>query len=793
MNKMHILILILFISLTLSERYVSDYYNNVTNILNKYPKIDIDYIFYKPNKESKKESNEPSSDIFQNIFYDYYQTSVPLYSDKMKCYFPIKKNISLKLDTEYENATKTKNISKFLGKYFIKSLKGKCEQYYVERWYYTLCPLIGAMQTLSYLKSEDNKKEDEKPEVNYLGYEIDFDYDNNTIFLENIDEKTKKYLEQKYSDDIEDIYENNLYNNKAENSKIIGIHNNVVKFYGENVYDGSRFNNYKKIFKLEYKTSFSDEKKIFTADIIKTINNNLILINQTLSMDKLLYINKVNKIKILKKDLIAKNDYLYHFFNQSSFIYDEYLYSSKISLGLCVNKNCMITISNDDSVYKIDTIVDQKFALLEKGLNKDIKKYENAKEYYCLFYDDDRLYFFGKGEIEELTETEEAYTLILYGKDLDIENTEEIMILLNNTFSDYDNMLFINSIFSKYIRLKYESKINETHYIVKMLNKNDILLFEKQISLDEKYIIVKNNTNKKKDNHKKEEQKYAILGNEKNISLDKPIVIEKDILQIKNSSDKLSFYKVENNKEFFFTFEISSYYTNIRESYSSFIFSNNKKIKQGDYELLIDKKNNAIIIRQLKDQKNNEEPLAFTINNNKIGSSIKYGVAFINYTFYVNSYFNDEKNKEESEIILKYKINNDNEKYDINYMIINQLNSTNIIIDDIKFIDSIPFDIFKNIYIYNQKYLLDDNTVYIDTFEKGDYCEPIKANRKVIINYSCDEEGIYDFKLTKVHEDKKSICVYNYYAKSRFLCNPNYMMKNYLKKSGTKTSCYLDS
>ena len=115
------------------------------------------------------------------------------------------------------------------------------------------------------------------------------------------------------------------------------------------------------------------KKKIFTADIIKTINNNLILINQTLSMDKLLYINKVNKIKILKKDLIAKNDYLYHFFNQSSFIYDEYLYSSKISLGLCVNKNCMITISNDDSVYKIDTIVDQKFALLEKGLNKFYK------------------------------------------------------------------------------------------------------------------------------------------------------------------------------------------------------------------------------------------------------------------------------------------------------------------------------------------------------------------------------------------------------------------------------------
>ena len=68
----------------------------------------------------------------------------------------------------------------------------------------------------------------------------------------------------------------------------------------------------------------------------------------------------------------------------------------------------------------------------------------------------------------------------------------------------------------------------------------------------------------------------------------------------------------------------------------------------------------------------------------------------------------------------------------------------------------------KNIYIYNQKYLLDDNTIYTDILEKGDYCEPIKANRKVIINYSCDEEGLYDLKLMKVYEDKKNICVYKY-------------------------------
>ena len=163
----------------------------------------------------------------------------------------------------------------------------------------------------------------------------------------------------------------------------------------------------------------------------------------------------------------------------------------------------------------------------------------------------------------------------------------------------------------------------------------------------------------------------------------------------------------------------------------------------------------------------------------------------MNSTLYLNNYFSDGKNKGESEIILKYKINK--EKFDINYMIINKQKSKNIFINDIKFYDKVSFYLFKNIYFYNQKYLINDSTTFVDIFEKGDYCEPIKANRKVIINYSCDEEGIYDFKLMNVYEDKKNICIYNYYARSRLLCNPNTMMKNYVKYSPVKTFCYLDN
>jgi hypothetical protein len=199
---------------------------------------------------------------------------------------------------------------------------------------------------------------------------------------------------------------------------------------------------------------------------------------------------------------------------------------------------------------------------------------------------------------------------------------------------------------------------------------------------------------------------------------------------------------------------------------------------------------NGILINQVNN--NTNESIAFIVNKNTKEDKFKYkyGIIYMNSSLYINNYFGEGKNIQ-SEIILKYKIKE--EKYNINYMLINLQKSNNIFINDIKIRNSISFDLFKNIYIYNQKYLLDNSTIYIDTLELGDYCEPIKANRKVIINYICDEEGLYDLKLMNVYEDKKNICVYNYYAKSRLLCNPNTLMKNYKKFSPVKTLCYLDN
>ena len=102
---------------------------------------------------------------------------------------------------------------------------------------------------------------------------------------------------------------------------------------------------------------------------------------------------------------------------------------------------------------------------------------------------------------------------------MNIENSDEIILLFNGTLPENDNVLIMNTIIGKFIRLKYVSRINETHYHVKLINKQDKNVFDKDISLDDKYIIVKYN-NDKTEYKKSREHKYIILGNEKNISLD---------------------------------------------------------------------------------------------------------------------------------------------------------------------------------------------------------------------------------------------------------------------------------
>ena len=783
MNKALASVVIYILCFLYTIEYESSYYKNFSNILDKNPKVDIDYIFTNP-EIMKNQKDNPSKNIFQNIFYDYYQTSVPLYNEKMKCYFPIKKNISLNLYSENENTTKIKNISKYFGKTYLRPLRGICDQYYIERWYYMLCPLVGAKQTLSYIK-QNEKQEEEKQEVNYLGYETTA-Y-NNSDFLEELPKDYKLYVEKKFHSEISDIEEENLFNNYGIKNKIIGIYKKIVKFYGENVFDASKYKKYSKTFLLEYTRHKSNEIIVFKSDILKVINNNMILLEHSLDRNELFRINKIKRIKIFKN---KKSNESSPFFNQTFIMYDEYLYSSKLNLALCLNMNCHMTISGIPKLFRIDTVVETNLALIDKSVSK-LKLDKNDS--YCIFYGDDLLYYFGNGEIEELIETTEPSIFTIYGENLQFEKYDKILVLFSEKIIEYSNYVFVNDIFNtKYIEITYLNKINQTHHKVKMVNEKDIAYFDKQIILDGRYIIVKNNT-KKKNETKKEDAQYVVLGNEKNISLDSDAKEVGEKLKIVEPSEKYTPYKLENNKEFVFDFELTPYNYDLKDSYVTICFSNNKKCKEGeDYEMIIDLKNDAVIIKKYNDSKNNNESIAYSVVKLKNNSNkIKLGIIFFNSTIYFNSVFKEEKKTIESEIKLKYQIKN--ETYFINYIIINQNKSSNIYIQNMLFEDHVSFDLFKNIFIYNQKFLLDDKSMFVDTYETGDYCQPIKAYRRVIAYYSCDEEGKYDLKLTNVYEDKKQICVYHFYAKSKYLCNPNAIMKNYVKSSGLKTYCYLDN
>ena len=163
-----------------SSSYKYDYYN----ILDKSPKTDLIYIFNEDIKENKKINNEQYSKIvdetfssFQSLFFNDLETITPLYDQTIKCLFPVKKDISFSKDL-YLNPIfkdkpkiiiKIKIIPLNLAKILLKPLANICYNYFIDTWYYKLCPFNKAVQTLSFLKKNKKTGKEEK-EVNYLGY-----------------------------------------------------------------------------------------------------------------------------------------------------------------------------------------------------------------------------------------------------------------------------------------------------------------------------------------------------------------------------------------------------------------------------------------------------------------------------------------------------------------------------------------------------------------------------------------------------------------------------------------------
>ena len=160
---------------------------------------------------------------------------------------------------------------------------------------------------------------------------------------------------------------------------------------------------------------------------------------------------------------------------------------------------------------------------------------------------------------------------------------------------------------------------------------------------------------------------------------------------------------------------------------------------------------------------------------------------FINSTLYINVMDYSEN----SFVKIKYAFKK--EDYDkIKYAIISTSKSQNIKIKNIYITNTISRKLYMNIYFYDKLYLLDDKAVFMESFTNGDYCPVIRGPRTVKVFYMCDETGISNLKVNKVHEAKNKLCEYKYFVKSRFLCNPNNIMRNQFNSSNSKSLCYSD-
>ena len=70
--------------------------------------------------------------------------------------------------------------------------------------------------------------------------------------------------------------------------------------------------------------------------------------------------------------------------------------------------------------------------------------------------------------------------------------------------------------------------------------------------------------------------------------------------------------------------------------------------------------------------------------------------------------------------------------------------SHNLAIKSIKLINFIESTLVYNIYVFQNRMKLSENTTYVERQINGDFCDDINSNRTSIIEYRCDKTGNHD-------------------------------------------------
>ena len=837
-NKNHVYNFIFLIFIIFSFFHPSNSFNNnydYINILDKAPKSDLTYIFSEKPEKKKKEHKEiddytklvdETYKSYESLFFTDLQAITPLYDQSINCNFPLKKDIYFNDDLYinknlFPNITKIKIIPEKFARILLRPLLNICYNHFVDKWYYKICPFNKAVQTLTYLKKDPKTKKEEK-EVNYLGYAS-----NDTIEYNELD---YFYEESPFNKEYfkKDIYH---FFNK---SKIVGLYKNVIKIY-DSIDEQNEFKKineenkpneilqeyliYKYQFKkleidydinflknaknipgvnlnklYEYKIKNSSNSNIITyeREIKKSINKNIFLLNEELPP---LFEGVINA-RVIVYPYNQEDEY----YNKEFFVDKNMLYCEHCNLLKCQSNNCYLTLSkNRNEYYKIIDFIDEKLVLLDSNIKDEISRHSK----FALFINDEFIFFFGKGKIEEIKkikekndDNEDIYKYLLKGNELNLEEGENILIPFKNVKKGEYIIIKDRNNSKLYLDCAIDRRVGENDYEITINNLfNSSYANLDVIPVGQKYFRIE-----KRENIKKSEQATQIINKSKNIlfntNIDKKIVNIEQLSQISISRGNLNIdvpYQIfdtnakNNQTVFHFVLKKMSPW---KESYINICLSPNETCSENDIEIIIHSKKGILIYNQKTlSEKIINDSLIFYSNDviNLFTEKIICDMIFINSTLYINVMDYSENSFVKIKYIFKKE---DYEK--IKYAIISTSKSQNIKIKNIYITNTISRKLYMNIYFYDKLYLLDDKAVFMESFTNGDYCPVIRGPRTVKVFYMCDETGISNLKVNKVHEAKNKLCEYKYFVKSRFLCNPNNIMRNQFNSSNSKSLCYSD-
>ena len=548
-NKNHVYNFIFLIFIIFSFFHPSNSFNNnydYINILDKAPKSDLTYIFSEKPEKKKKEHKEideytklvdETYKSYESLFFTDLQAITPLYDQSINCNFPLKKDIYFNDDLYinhnlFPNTTKIKIIPEKFARFLLKPLLNICYNHFVDKWYYKICPFNKAVQTLTYLKKDPKTKKEEK-EVNYLGYAS-----NDTIEYNELD---YFYEESPFNKEYfkKDIYH---FFNK---SKIVGLYKNVIKIY-DSIDEQNEFKKineenkpneilqeyliYKYQFKkleidydinflkkaknipgvnlnklYEYKIKNSSNSNIITyeREIKKSINKNIFLLKEELPP---LFEGVINA-RIIVYPYNQEDEY----YNKDFFVDKNMLYCEHCNLLKCQSNNCYLTLSkNRNEYYKIIDFIDEKLVVLDSNIKDEISRHSK----FALFINDEFIFFFGKGKIEEIKkikekndDNEDIYKYLLKGNELNLEEGENILIPLKNVKKGEYIIIKDRNNSKLYLDCAIDRRVGENDYEITINNLfNSSYANLDVIPVGQKYFRIE-----KRENIKKSEQATQII------------------------------------------------------------------------------------------------------------------------------------------------------------------------------------------------------------------------------------------------------------------------------------------